>query len=104
MRTNAKSNGWRFDKSSDSGLRPSAIEIFFDARPNFPFGDFRSCSGISFKFTFLMRESVRLNLAGGNSPSSCDGKNGYPCPNEVHKSGRIGSIKDCIRSQQKTAA
>src|SRR5207249_2839279 len=48
--------------------------------------------------------AVRLNLAGGNSPSGCDGKNGYRCPDEVHKSRRIGSIKDCICSQQKTAA
>src|SRR5439155_6874770 len=51
MRTSARSNGCRFDRSSDSGSRPSAIEIFFENRPNLPFGDFRSCSRISFRLT-----------------------------------------------------
>ena len=40
----------------------------------------------------------RSSLPGGNR------KNSDACPDEVHKSGRIRSIKDCVCSQQKTAA
>src|SRR6266403_2450431 len=60
MLTSARSNGCRFIKSSESGSRPSATEIFFDRRPNFPLGDCRSCSSTSFQFT--LRIGLRLQL------------------------------------------
>src|SRR5437764_7405475 len=60
MLTSARSNGCLFIKSSESGSRPSATEIFFDRRPNFPLGDCRSCSSTSFKFT--LRIGSRLQL------------------------------------------
>ena len=50
------------------------------------------------------RQSFRNHLARRNSPARCDRKNGDTSPDEVHKSGRIRSIKDCVCGQQKTAA
>src|SRR5882757_1861978 len=107
MRTSARSNGWRFDKSSDSGSRPSATEMFLVNRPNFPFGDFFSCSGTSLRLVFRIWKNlsaVSVKLARLNSLPSGDCENGNGCPNEVHKRGRIRSIKNCVCSQEEAAA
>ncbi len=102
IRTNVRSNGCRFDRSSDSGSRPSAMEICFMNRPNFPFGDFRSCSGMSFRFALRMWKNFSI-YPRRESPSSRDGKNSYPSPNQVHKRGRISSIKDRVCDQENAA-
>src|SRR5438132_2084306 len=62
MLTSARSNGCRFVKSSDSGSRPSATEMFFIRRPNFPFGECRSCHSTSFRFTLRMWDSFGVKV------------------------------------------
>src|SRR5258708_37263916 len=107
MRTSARSNGWRFDKSSDSGSRPSATEMFLVNRPNFPFGDFFSCSGTSLRLVFRIWKNlsaVSVKLARLNSLPSGDCENGNGCPNGVHKRGRIRSIKNLVSSPGGAAA
>src|ERR1700722_1592124 len=48
------SKGWRFIRSVEAGSRPSLIEIFLSAHPNFPLGDAQISSGMSFVFILFM--------------------------------------------------
>src|SRR5437868_14185099 len=81
--------------------------MFLVIRPNFPFGDFRSSSGTSFKLIFRIWKNpaaVSVKLTRRNSPPRGDCENGNGCPNEVHKRGGIRAIKNCVYGQEKAAA
>src|SRR5436853_1787724 len=61
IRFHSRSNGHRLDKSSDSGSRPSASEILFNALANLPLGDCHGSSLISLTltvFTFQLHHEV----------------------------------------------
>jgi hypothetical protein len=42
-------------------------------------------------------------LTRRETPSGCDGKQSYACPDQVYKRRRISAIKDRVRGEEKAA-